>query len=141
VDGKATLCSQATTYGPKFSREIIEASCEFRAAYLAKQGIHRRSRTCVLEGSDLYEFYRGIVDQGRAAGADIGKWFRGRVFGAVSGAIAEAIVSHRSFHEIWEGYGAESDRNSVHVDAKISGIEARAPRKIAPSVNLCESDL
>jgi hypothetical protein len=58
-------------------------------------------------------------------GADIGKWFRARVFDAVSGSIAEAIVANRSFRDVWIGYEAESDGMGVIQDAAAAEIDAK----------------
>jgi hypothetical protein len=37
------------------------------------------------------------------------KWFRARVFDAVTGSIAEAIFTKRTFHDVWNGHQAEGD--------------------------------
>jgi hypothetical protein len=121
IDRRAFLASQGVTFGPTFSREISASSSEFQNTYLAAPEV-REGSDVDLQGPDASEFFSRIVELGRAAGADIKKWFRARVFDAVSGSVAEAIWSHRSFHDVWEGYQAESDLISVVRDAKVSGI-------------------
>ncbi len=75
-----------------------------------------------LEGREQLEFSSKLVELGRAAGADIGRWFRARTFDAVSGSMAEAIFSKRAFYDVWHGYEAESDEESVVRDAVWAGI-------------------
>jgi hypothetical protein len=116
VDRKMMLRSQGVTFGPIFSRDIETASHEFAQSFMRDRGS--------LEGHESKEFRSKVVELARAAGADIGKWFRARVFDAVSGSIAEAIVSHRPFHEIWNGYEAESDGMGVAQDAAAAEIAA-----------------
>ena len=114
VDGKMMLRSQGVTFGPIFSRDIQTASSEFAQSFMRD----RRS----LEGSEFMELRSKVVELGRAAGADIGKWFRARVFNAVSGSIAEAIISNRSFDDVWSGYEAEGDGLGVLQDAAAASI-------------------
>jgi hypothetical protein len=116
VDGQMMMYSQGVTFGPKFSKQIEEASREFKQAYLSE---HEHG---VLQGAETHEFLSKFVELGRAAGADIGKWFRARVFDAVTGSIAEAIVTKRTFNDVWNGYQAEGDVSGVMRDASISGI-------------------
>jgi hypothetical protein len=80
VDGRMITRSQAVTYGPTFSRDIDEASFEFKQTYLSG-----RAGDVTLEGREQLEYSSKLVELGRAAGANIGKWFRARVFDAVSG--------------------------------------------------------
>jgi hypothetical protein len=115
ADRKMILQSQAVTVGHTFSKDIETASREFKLAYFAEHG-HE-----VLQGAQN-EFLSKIVELGRAAGADIGKWFRARVFDAVSGSIAEAIFTEQTFEDVWYGYQAEDDQLSVAQDARVSGI-------------------
>jgi hypothetical protein len=81
VDGKMMLRSQGVTFGPIFSRDIQTASSEFAQSFMGDRGS--------LEGRESFELRSKVVELGRAAGADIGKWFRARVFDAVSGSIAD----------------------------------------------------
>jgi hypothetical protein len=118
VDGKMMLRSQAVTFGPIFSRDINAASQQFREACLSEY-------KTTGAGPEEHLFRRKVVELGRAAGADIGKWFRARVFDAVSGSIAEAIVSNRSFHDVWNGYEAESDGRGVLQDAAAADLAAK----------------
>jgi hypothetical protein len=114
ADGTMVLCSQGITFGPMFSKDIASASQEFREAYPSERQ--------ELTGHEAYDFLSAIVELGRAADADIDKWFRARVFDAVTGSIAEAIISNRSFSDVWNGYECEGDRLSIVSDAKISRI-------------------
>ena len=83
TDGRMITRSQAVTYGPTFSRDIDEASLEFTQSFMRGRG--------TLEGREANEFWSKVVELGRAAGADIGKWFRARVFVAVSGSIGDLL--------------------------------------------------
>jgi hypothetical protein len=112
-----TLRSQGVTYGPVFSKEISLAAAEFLDGFFAD----RASPT--IEGNDRREFFCGILNAGRTAGADIKQWFRIRAFDAVAGCIAEANFSKRDFGELFfEEYSAESDRDSIAFDARMSAI-------------------
>ena len=122
VDGTVALRSQGVTFGPMFSREITSSATEFMQGYFAEHGVTEGSNALVLKGGDTYEHSK-IIELARAAGADIGKWFRARTFDAVAGAMAELIISNQSFNEVfWKGYGAYSDRQSVASDTKLGGI-------------------
>jgi hypothetical protein len=114
VDGRMITISQGVTFGPTFSRDIQTASSEFAQSFMGDRGS--------LEGRESFELRSKAVELGRAAGADIGKWFRARVFDAVSGSIAEAIISNRSFGDVWSGYEAEGDQLGVMTDCDIAEI-------------------
>jgi hypothetical protein len=116
VDGKMMLHSQGVTYGPVFSKDIATASRELIQAYPSEDEM------LLLQDAKAHEHFSQSVALGRAAGADIGKWFRARVFDAVTGSITEAIFTKRTFYDVWNGYQAENDRLSVVRDAKASGI-------------------
>jgi hypothetical protein len=121
ADGKMMMHSQGVTFGKTFSKDIATASREFIQAYLSEdemlpQGA-KAQEFLLLQGAKAHEFWSQSVALGRAAGADIGKWFRARVFDAVTGSITEAIITKQTFHG-----QAESDQLSVVSDAKISGI-------------------
>jgi hypothetical protein len=118
-DGKMILRSQAVTYGPIFSKEISLAAAEFKAAFLGD----RASRT--VQGNESREFFCGILNAARTAGADIKRWFRIRAFDAVAGCVAEAIFSKRDFGELFfEDYSAEGDRDGIAHDAQMAAIPA-----------------
>jgi hypothetical protein len=126
ADGKMMMHSQGVTFGKTFSKDIATASREFIQAYpsedeMLPQGA-KAQEFLLLQGDEAQEFLSQSVALGRAAGADIGKWFRARVFDAVTGSITEAIITKQTFHDVWNGYQAESDQLSVVRDAKISGI-------------------
>lgn len=110
ADGKMIMQSQAVTVGQTISKDMAAASREFIHAYISDHA--------ELDLSALSQ----IVALGRAAGADIGKWFRARVFDAVTASITEAIFTKRTFYEVWNGYQTEGDLSDVVRDAKISGI-------------------
>ena len=117
VDGKALTRTQAVTFGPKFSVDILIASNDFIGTYLSEHG--------EVGGRQVHEFNSKIIELGRAAGADIGKWLFARTFDGVSGSMAEAIVSNRPFYEVWNGRESEGDLWSIIEDCKISGTENR----------------
>jgi hypothetical protein len=118
-DGRMITISQGVTFGPMFSPDILEASREFKQTYFSERG---HPKQVILEGQEQIEYLSKFVELGRTAGADIGKWFRARVFDAVSGSMAEAIFSKRAFYDVWHGYEAESDEFSVVRDAEWAGI-------------------
>ena len=127
--GTMVLSSQGVTFGPMFSQEITSAATEFMVG--AEHGVPEGSKTVVPKGGDPYEHYLKIIELARAAGADIGKWFRARTLDAVAGPMAESIISNQSFNEVfWKGYGAYSDRRSVASDAKIAA--SRLLRRFPP---------
>jgi hypothetical protein len=117
VDGRMMLRSQGVTYSPTFSRDIEEAALDFEQTYFSG-----RTGAVTLEGREATEFWSKKVELGRAAGADIGKWFRARTFDAVSGSMAEAIFSKRAFYDVWSGYQAETDLLGVVREAEWAGI-------------------
>jgi hypothetical protein len=102
------------THKHMFSREIEEGSAEFRRTYISERGT-----PC---GADVHSFLTQVVRCGRAAGANIDRWFRARTFDAVSGSIAEAIYSDRSFHQVWLSDHATRDRLRVADDMSLAGI-------------------
>jgi hypothetical protein len=116
ADGKMLMFSEAVTFGPTLTKEIALAAAEFTTAYRARAGDRVR-------GSQNREFLAQVIERARAAGADIGKWFRARAFIAVAGPVAEAIFLNRSFGELfWEDYASESDRRGTALDAGAAGI-------------------
>lgn len=121
-DGRAVLVSQGVTFGPAFSRDISSAAEEYIGACIAAHGSHKKSKPHMLPHTSQLEFYSRVIEIGRAAGHDIDRWFCARTFDAVSGPIAEAIFSQRSFDEVWRGYQAESDLCGVVRDATASGF-------------------
>jgi hypothetical protein len=116
VDGRMITTSQGVTFGPAFSRDIETASHEFKRSFMRGRG--------TLEGREANEFWSKVIELGRAAGADIGKWFRARVFIAVSGSIAEAIFCNRTFNDVWYGYEADSDLQGVISEGRLAEIGA-----------------
>jgi hypothetical protein len=118
-DGQMILHSQGVTCGPTFSKEIWLAAAEFKAAFLADRA------PLTVQGNDSREFFCGILNAGRTAGADIKRWFRIRAFDAVAGCIAEAIISKRGFGKLfWQDYSAEGDRRGIAHDAVMAAIPA-----------------
>ena len=113
ADRKMILQSQAVTVGHTFSKDIETASREFKLAYFAEHG-HE-----VLQGAQN-EFLSKIVELGRAAGADIGKWFRARVFDAVSGGLARGSCSGKQAAAGWPNGWGQS-----HCDNRQSAIRTR----------------
>lgn len=103
---------QATTYAHTFSREIQVAAAHFVKACI--QG----------HGELLLQDYPTIISLARASGADIDRWFRTRAFTAVSGAVAEALFSRQSFHNIWEGEQCKGDQENILLDAAAADMPA-----------------
>jgi hypothetical protein len=99
-----------------FSRDIEEGSAEFKRTYISERGT-----PC---GADVYSFLTQVVQCGRASGANIDRWFRARTFDAVSGPIAEAIYSDRSFHQVWLSDHAMRDRLRVAEDVSLADVPA-----------------
>jgi hypothetical protein len=117
TDGKVILHSQGATYGPIFSKEISLAAAEFQDSFFAD------GTSLPIEGNHRREFFCGILNAARTAGADINKWFRIRAFGAVAGSVAEANFSKRDFGELFfRDYSAESDRGGILYDARMAAI-------------------
>jgi hypothetical protein len=118
-------CDQSgVTHGHMFSRAIEEGSQEFKSAYLAEVGIPT--------GTDARSFLAEVLRHGRAAGADIERWFRARTFEAVSGPVAEAIYSEQSFHQVWESDHALGDRSGVASDALLADMP---PEHVIPVID------
>jgi hypothetical protein len=116
-DGKMILHSQGATYGPIFSKEISLAAAEFQDSLFAD------GTPPPIEGNNRREFFCGILNAARTAGADIKKWFRIRAFGAVAGCVAEANFSKRDFGELFfQDVSAESDRGGILYDARMAAI-------------------
>jgi hypothetical protein len=99
-----------------FSRDIEEGSAEFKRAYISERGTPF--------GADVHSFLTQIVQCGRAAGANIDRWFRARTLNAISGSIAEAIYSDRSFYQVWLSDHAMSDRLRVAEDVSLADMPA-----------------
>jgi hypothetical protein len=116
VDGRMITISQGVTFGHMFSRDIVTTSREFKQSFM-------RDRE-TLEGREAVEFWSKVFELGRAAGVDIGKWFRARVFVAVSGSMAEAIFSKLAFYDVWYGYQGESDLQGVVSEGRLAEIGA-----------------
>jgi hypothetical protein len=118
-------CDQSgVTHGHMFSRAIEEGSQEFKSAYLAEFGTP--------SGADIRSFLAEVFRHGRNAGTDIDRWFRARTFVAVSGAVAEAIYSEQSFHQVWESDHAMGDRSSVASDALLADMP---PEHVIPVID------
>jgi len=104
------------THGHMFSRDIEEGSHGFKRTYLSGRGA-----PC---GPDVSALLAQVVQHGRAAGANIDRWFCARTFDAVSGPMAEAIYCNWSFRDVWESDHAMGDRSSVASDALLAEIPA-----------------
>jgi len=101
------------------------ASREFDAAYRQKRDE---------PGYETGTYWPTTMKLSRAAGADIERWFRARVFQQVSGPISEAIASKRPFIDIWNGHGwdADDDRRSLAFHVEIANV---GRRKRASTIN------
>jgi hypothetical protein len=124
-NGRRVTRDQGKTWGPPLSKEMDAASCEFHEAYHSKRGS---------PGYETGTYWSTTMKLCRAAGADVEKWFRARVFQLVSGPVAEAIASNRSFDQVWngDGWNADDDRTALGSVAKDANV---GTRKLASTVN------
>jgi hypothetical protein len=99
---------QGPITAPFFSHEMERASEELRKKYG-----HRRNT--------YDEYMAKVVQLSKAAGANIEQWFAWHVLQAVSGPIAEALASNRSFSETWGGH----DQACVTWLADIADVDHR----------------
>jgi hypothetical protein len=82
---------QGPISAPFFSREMERASEDLRKNY----SHHRNTYD---------EYVAKVLEVSKAAGVNIEQWFALHVLQAVSGPIAEALASNRSFAETWGGH-------------------------------------
>jgi hypothetical protein len=124
-NGQRVTREQGSTWGPLLSKEMETASAEFQKAFRSKRDT---------PGYETGTSWPTTIKLSRAAGADVERWFRARVFQQVSGPVAEAIASNRSFIDIWNGHGwdADEDRKTLGFDAKIADV---GRRKLASTIN------
>jgi hypothetical protein len=80
---------QGPILAPFFSREMERASEELR-----RKNYHRDQNTYMAK----------VVQVSKAAGVNVEAWFALQVLQAVSGPIAQALASNRSFTETWGGH-------------------------------------
>jgi hypothetical protein len=78
---------------------------------------------------------------GRAAGADIDKWFQAMTFESVSGSIAQAKVSNRFFDEVWNGNEAKGDVSDMAAIGNIADIAFNQIVSTADRMALCSAHL
>src|SRR5262249_5087454 len=114
IDGAMRFYEEGVTYGTTFSAEIEAAGREYRDAYVAEHGMPM--------GDATLQFLSKMIEFGRAAGADIQRWFQVRVFDAVFASVAEAVFVNRTFADVWGGYEVENDHSSIARNAVIAGI-------------------
>jgi hypothetical protein len=107
-DGRMMLPSQATTFGPMFSRELDA----FFLANVAGDGA--REVPC--------KEAAGILVKARAAGLDVDGWFRAKGLTVVFGPMAEAKFSGKPFEDVWDDYSAESDMMDLVRHGFLAGL-------------------
>jgi hypothetical protein len=117
-NGRRVTRDQGSTWGPFLSKEMEMASRELHAAYRKKRDE---------PGYETGTYWPTTMELSRAAGADIERWFRARVFQTVSGPMAEAIASKRPFIDVWNGHGwdADDDQKSLAFNAEIANVGRR----------------
>jgi hypothetical protein len=116
-NGQRMTRDQGSTWGPFLSKEMEIASREWHAKYRKRhEGVYKPGT-----------YWPTTMKLCRAAGVEIGKWFRARALQAVSGPIAEAIASKRPFIDIWNGDGWDfsQDRTGLVFDAECVNIGGR----------------
>jgi hypothetical protein len=102
---KATLHSQAITYGPRFPKQVSDAVLRLNSA------------------TDVtLDELTAIFAKARDDGVDIDKWLRAKLFEIVSGPMAEAIFSRQNFWKIWDSCGAEEDLRAAIENCLLAGI-------------------
>jgi hypothetical protein len=97
---------QGPISAPFFSHEMERASEDLRKNY----SHHRNTYD---------EYVAKVLEVSKAAGVNIEQWFALHVLQAVSGPIAEALASNRSFAETWGGH----DQANVIWLAEIAGVD------------------
>jgi hypothetical protein len=115
-DGKTGLRSQATTYGPMFSRGLEE----FIRAEIGGDG----------EVSHI-EIARILV-KAREAGLDVDDWFRAKAFSNVLGPMAEAKFLGKPFGLVWNEYTSECDISASVMQGTLAGL---APEQIEQALD------
>ena len=96
IDGQTILVTQATTFGPSYSKELDPYFNDVYAA--CRKGI----------GMDLEELQRK-AEEAEAAGVDIDKWLKATTLIAVMGPIVEAQVTKQEVDVVLNSYVAEND--------------------------------
>ncbi len=106
-DKKATLHSQAITYGPRFPKQVSDAVLRLNSA------------------TDVtLDELTAIFAKARDDGVHIDKWLRAKLFEIVSGPMAEAIFSQQNFWKIWDSYEAEEDLRAAVENCLLAGIDS-----------------
>ena len=109
-DGRMRMSQQATTFGPKFSREL--------AAFIkSSPGYEGPFRASV---DDLVE----LIDKARNMGLDVDGWFRAKAFSTILGPMAEAKLLGKPFKMVWSDYEAEGDFKDTVIEGIICSMTA-----------------
>jgi hypothetical protein len=112
-DGQNVLVSQATTYGPMFSREIEQHTTKTPGTALT---------TDVLLDT---------VAKARKAGADIEAWLSARSLFTVFASVAEVKWLNVPFLKVWHSHGSESDVVDFARTALLAGLDNDATEALA----------
>lgn len=107
VDGQMILVTQATTFGPTYSKELDPYFNDVYADALPASGIQKNVKSFEVE-LDL-EDLRRKAEEAEAGGVDIDKWLKANALIAVMGPIVEAQVTKQEVDVVLDSYVAEND--------------------------------
>jgi hypothetical protein len=98
-DGTHGLKSQAVTFGQMFSQPMSDFIQQKMADRLAAHD------TEPVRQAELIP----VIAEMRVAGIDVDRWYRAMSIVFMLGPMAEAKLIGKSFEEVWNSYGSESD--------------------------------
>lgn len=99
-DGKMLISKQATTWGPMYSRPMVD----------------------VLQSSLKNDTLEADVAQCIAAGVDVKKWAEAKAVICMSGPVAEAFYTKREVKTVMMSYECENDRRNAVRDCILAGL-------------------
>lgn len=108
-DKRATLTEQATTFGPKFSRELM--------AFIKSS---HPGDEFELRPSEVIE----LIAKARDAGLDVDGWFRAKALSTILGPMAEAKLLGKPFKTVWSGYQSQGDIKATIEEGLICSMTA-----------------
>jgi hypothetical protein len=107
-DGAITLSTQATTYGPLFSKDL-QRSFERTVAGIPKE-------------QWVEKHFKAALSLARADGANVDEWLRGRMLMTVLASVAEAMHTGRPVSEVWNSPESEGDFAGAVADGLRGGL-------------------
>jgi hypothetical protein len=99
-DRRYRLVSQAVTFGPMFSAELNH----------------------LIDGETDLALVSNLIRDAIARGFEISNWLEARALIAVLGPMAEAIVSQKTFYDVWDSDACESDQKGLFRDCVLAGM-------------------